>query len=245
MILSIIGDDTLANTTRRCCQSVDFEVHDRVVDQADLVWVCHDTPLAEGAPPDYQAVLGRIRAMVPQVKPETLILISSQLPVGTTRQLAQEFPDHQFGYSPENIRVKMAVNDFMHQARIVVGLRPDVLDQHRPTVLTVLRPFTPHVIFTDPESAEMVKHALNCYLGLSIAFANEIARVCKIVGADPQTVMHGVRTDPRSSLSAPLNPGAPFGGGHLARDIWLLGQLAEQHHLSLPIITHILESNNG
>jgi UDP-glucose 6-dehydrogenase len=85
----------------------------------------------------------------------------------------------------------------------------------------------------------MCKHALNTFLGLQIAFINEVAHICAAVGADPATVSLALRTDHRVSLKAPLRPGAPFSGGHLARDI---NTLATFH---TPLISHILESNGG
>jgi UDPglucose 6-dehydrogenase len=170
------------------------------------------------------------------------MLVSSQIPVGSTKYLEGKWPQFDFAHSPENLRVATAVADFANQSRIVVGLR----NQQRQALLEALfTPFTRHIIFTDPETAEMVKHALNTFLGLQIAFINEVAKIAKFVGANMETITEGLRTDSRVSPKAPLKAGAPFGGGHLARDIFTLNALANGAGISVPLIAHIDESNEG
>ncbi len=178
--------------------------------------------------------------MVPHVSERTLILISSQLPVGCTARLESTFPDRRFAYSPENIRVATAVADFQKQARVVVGVRASSYNE---LLSELFAPFTTNLIFMSVESAECAKHFLNSFLGLQIAFANEMARFCKAVSADPMLVYAALITDQRVSPKAPLRPGAPFSGGHLARDIFVLNELAEEYGLKLPLISRIMESN--
>ena len=100
-------------------------------------------------------------------------------------------------------------------------------------------PFTKEIIFTDPETAEMVKHATNAYLAIMIAFTHEIGRVSKIVGADPQTISRALLTERRVSPHAPLQPGPSWGGEHLARDVQMLMNIAHSHGIELPMIEGI------
>lgn len=238
----IIGEGTLAAATRECC-SRHFLCDSPIISDEDVLWICHDTPLGANDEPDTEWVMNQIRDQVRLLgSMMPLILISSQLPVGTTARLEGEYPQHTFAHSPENIRVASGVADFENQARIVVGIRCSTWNN---TLAELFSPFTKNIIFTDPESAEMVKHAINCYLGMSIAFANEVARICSVVGADIAKVSEGLRTDARVSPRAPLRPGAPFGGGHLARDIFTMTRIAREKRISLPIIEHIAESNGG
>ena len=72
----------------------------------------------------------------------------------------------------------------------MVGIRNDakkaVLEQ-------LFKPFAAQTIFMRTESAEMVKHALNSFLALSITFINEVARLCEHTGADAKEVSAGSR----------------------------------------------------
>lgn len=248
MKIAVTGQGILGDTTRRCCGRGEngmpgpFQVVERTDRDIEVLWVCYDTPLDEKGVPDYDWVISRIQADLNEVPGTPVILISSQLPVLTTFRLQERFPGHFFAYSPENVRVAHSVPDFMHQARIVVGVR----NKSRNSTLTaLLSPFTANIIFTTPETAEMVKHALNAYLGMSIAFINEIAKVCADVKADVNVVSSALLSERRISPSAPLKPGKPFGGGHLMRDIMTLEERARGRGLKLPIISHIRESNES
>ena len=248
--LHIFGQATLAAATLECCKKHFLCNPPKISDRppSDVLWICYDTPIGLNDEPDTEWVVERIREHVRLLGTHCfpLILISSQLPVGTTARLEKEFPQHSFACQPENIRVASAVADFQNQERVVIGRRNIKHDELLGELFApFIVPFTGKIILTDPESAEMVKHALNCYLGMSIAFANEIARVCKAVGADVEAVSQGLRTERRVSPLAPLKPGAPFGGGHLARDIFTVRRIAHENGVSIPIIAAIKPSNDG
>lgn len=240
MRVRVVGDGVLAQTTRVCCAP--YFGGDVQVGEADLVWACEDTPIGAGDRPDVDWVVTRLRSEVVGLTPRTPVVLSSQVPVGTTARLEREWPHIDWAYSPENIRVKTAVADFQRQARIIAGRRGTAHDDR---LRTLFAPFTDTVLLTDPETAEMCKHALNAYLGLSIAFMNEIARVAAVVGADAQMISQALLTEARISPRAPLRPGPPFGEGHLARDIYVLTALAQEQGIAAPIISHIRESNEG
>ena len=129
-----------------------------------------------------------------------LVLISSQVPVGTTRQLEQAFASASrgrtvgFGYSPENLRLGKAIDAFTQPDRVVVGVRSPA-DRER--VAALLRPFTERIEWMSVESAEMTKHALNAFLATSVTFINEIAALCEQVGADATEVERGLKSEAR------------------------------------------------
>lgn len=238
MKIAVTGQGVLAETTRQCCAKI-HEVVNHTDRDIEVMWVCYDTPLENGEA-DYEWVVNRIQKELSELEGTPVILISSQMPVLTTFRLEQRFPRHFFAYSPENIRVASPIEDFERQPRIVVGVRSKARNS---ILMNLLHPFTFRLIFTSPETAEMVKHALNCYLGMSIAFINEIAKACDRVKADVNVVSEALLSERRISPNAPLKPGKPFGGGHLMRDILAMEQFAKGRGLSLPIIQHIRESN--
>lgn len=235
--LAITGQDTLAAAAWECCR----HHHKIVVPKfADIVWSCYDTPIGADDAPDSDWVIDRISEDVSNTNESALTLVSSQLPVGSTQVLESRFPNRRFAHSPENIRVKTAIEDFRNQARIVVGVRTHDDDE---MLRQLLSPLTANIIFTTPETAEMVKHALNCWLGMNIAFINEIAKICRVVDAEVNTITEAMRLDQRLSPKTPIKAGPPFGGGHLARDIHTMTMIAKENSISIPIISHIKESN--
>ena len=94
------------------------------------------------------------------------------------------------------------------------------------------------------ESAEMVKHALNSFLALSITFINEVARLCEHTGADAKEVSAGLKSEPRIGPKAYLGPGGSFAGGTLARDVVTLTKLAEAKGEKISVIPAIKQSND-
>src|SRR5439155_13835502 len=137
----------------------------------------------------------------------------------------------RFAYSPENLRLGKALEAFRKQERVIVGLR-DLAD--KPRLSKLLAPFTQHIEWMSVESAEMTKHALNAFLATSVAFINEVARLCEALGADAREVERGLKSEARIGPRAYLGPGAAFAGGTLARDVRFLVGLGEHSRLPTP-----------
>ncbi|SPE57104.1 UDP-glucose 6-dehydrogenase Udg [Verrucomicrobia bacterium] len=208
---------------------------------AEVLWICYDTPVNEHDESDVTGLLERVRRTLPHLPNGTLVLVSSQLPVGTCGKLEGEFPQFSFACSPENLRLGKAIEAFEKPERVIVGLR----DQSRQAFLQKLfQPFTSQVLFMRIESAEMVKHALNGFLALSIAYINEIARLCERTGADAQEVSAGLKSDARIGPRSYLSPGGPFAGGTLARDVVTLTRLGTEKAEALSLIPSIKQSND-
>jgi len=213
---------------------------------ADVVWVCHDTPVDEDDRADVDAVLRQTEMLFPHLKDGAVVLVSAQLPVGSVTALEQAFAlpgggrTVSFACSPENLRLGRAIEVFRNPGRIVIGVR----DQRTREVLEpLLRKFCDNLIWVSVESAEMVKHGLNSFLALSVTFANELASLCERVGADAAEVEQGLKSDPRIGPGAYIRPGPAFAGGTLARDVQFLRGLAKEHDLPLPVIEGVIESN--
>ena len=206
----------------------------------DLLWACWDAPLDTRGRADPANVIRRLGRLVLVLPVRALIVASCQWPVGTTRQLQQQWPSVRIAYVMENVRVGHAIDDFLLAPAMMVGVRPE---QDREVIVRLLAPFATRIEWMSTESAELAKHTLNAWLGLQIAFINEIARVSHVVGADAEDVARALFADARVSPLAPLHPGPPFGGGSLQRDILQLMDLSDAHGVKMPIVRAILASN--
>ena len=213
-----------------------------------IVWVTYDTPIDEEDRANVDSVVDCVIRLFPHLAQGSLILISSQLPVGTTRRLENSyagiFPGKSvtFGYSPENLRLGKAIQAFTRPDRVVVGVRNP---NDRPRVAELFAPFTERIEWMSVESAEMTKHALNAFLATSVTFINEIAALCERVGADAKEVERGLKTDARIGPRAYLSPGSAFAGGTLARDIRFLLQIGATHHQPTYLLSAVQESNEA
>ncbi|PZM14861.1 UDP-glucose dehydrogenase family protein [Rhizobium tubonense] len=213
---------------------------------AEVVWVAYDTPVDNDDRADIDFVFSRLSASLPFMRQGAVVIVSSQMPVGSIRKLEQhalslDRSDLQFVYSPENLRLGNALNVFLKPDRIVLGVRNAAVKEK---LTTLLQPITDRLEWMSVESAEMTKHAINAFLATSVTFANEIAAICEIVGADAKEVERGLKTEVRIGPKAYLSPGGPFAGGTLARDIEYLGQASAAAHLATPLLSSVKISND-
>lgn len=207
---------------------------------ADLLWVCWDTPVDADDVADVEWVIERVRRAVVGLQDGAVVLVSSQVPVGTCARLAEEIPRLRWACSPENLRLGKAIAAFSEADRAIIGCE----DRDRDLLGKLFAPFAKEVIFMRVASAEMVKHGLNAFLALSITFINEIGRLCELTGADAGEVSLGLKSDVRIGKRAYLGAGGPFAGGTLARDVVALSELGEARGESLEVIPAIKRSND-
>jgi UDPglucose 6-dehydrogenase len=214
---------------------------DRALEGAEVVWIAYDTPVDADDRADVDFVVTRARALVAGADPAAVILVSSQLPVGSTRTL--EDPGgtvRTVAYSPENLRLGDAITAFTHPERIVVGVRTGA---DRSRLEELLGAFSDRIEWMGVESAELVKHGVNAFLALSITFANELAGIAEAVGADAPDVERGLKSEARIGRRAYLRPGGAFSGGTLARDIEYLTQIGERDGVPTRLLGAVRASN--
>lgn len=217
------------------------------VKDIELLWIAYDTPVDDDDNANVDYVISRTERTLPFLPRGVTVLVSSQMPVGSIRQLESiaetRFPEKSltFACSPENLRLGKALDVFLSPDRIVVGARSE---EDRGRLSSLLRPITDRIEWMSVESAEMTKHAINAFLAISVTFANEIASICELVGADAKEVERGLKSEKRIGPKAYLSPGAAFAGGTLARDISFLNKLGEEKHLSTPLLCSVKASND-
>jgi len=214
---------------------------------ADVLWVTFDTPVDEEDRADVEFVQHQVQNALPFLSDGGVVLISSQMPVGSVGKLEefsrQQLPHKSFTFacSPENLRLGKALDVFLNPDRVVVGVRNSATQQ---ILEKLFKPITEKIEWMSVESAEMTKHAINAFLASSVAFANEIAAICELVGADAKEVERGLKTETRIGAKAYLSPGGPFAGGTLARDIAYLCTESQLRDLTTPLLSSVCISND-
>lgn len=208
---------------------------------AEVVWVCFDTPVDANDTADVQWVRDRLDDIAPHLTAGTRVLISSQVPVGFGARLQADWAGRgvHVACSPENLRLGQALDCFRKPDRVVIGCE----DADRAKLTELLAPFGGQRVWMSVASAEMTKHAVNAFLATSVAFINELARICEVVGADAKEVERGLKTEQRIGPKAYLSPGSAFAGGTLARDIGFLLDLAREHGRPAHLFQGVRESN--
>lgn len=213
----------------------------------DVLWVAYDTPVDDEDNADVDFVFAQVERVLSLLPVGTAVLVSSQLPVGSVRRFeeiaAVRLADQQlcFACSPENLRLGKALDVFLNPDRIVAGARPG---KGRELLERLLQSITRRIEWMSVESAEMTKHAINAFLATSVTFANEVASICELVGADAKEVERGLKSEQRIGPKAYLSPGGAFAGGTLARDITFLNRVAKKDELVTPVLSSVKASND-
>lgn len=210
--------------------------------------IAHDTPVDEQDEVDLSPLFAAAADLARHLDSGATVIISSQVPAGTCEQLAARLrelnPSLDFGiaYTPENLRLGQAIERFRQPDMLVIGADDRATCDRVDHLLSVIE--APRVKVS-LRTAEMIKHAINCYLATSISFINEIANICDEVGADALSVAQALRLDSRIGPRAPLHPGLGFAGGTLARDLKALLRIADRHSYPAPMTRAVLAVNEG
>src|SRR3954470_22843311 len=216
------------------------------VEGAEVIFLCVGTPTGPDGQPDLSQVESAASALAPHQRDGTVIVNKSTVPVGCgnwVRTLLEDYlprngaPAFAVVSNPEFLREGSAISDFLYPDRIVLGGRNKaavdrVADLYQP----VLRQSfdggdpsrSPRLVTTDLPSAEMIKYAANAFLATKISFANEIANLCELVGADALEVLPAIGADSRIG-SQFLNAGVGWGGSCFGKDVTALIATGLEH----------------
>ena len=216
--------------------------------------VCVGTPSAPNGSLS-TVYLERVTAQIGQALAEqghrhTVVFRSTMLP-GTCLDLLVPILEKESGrtagtdfgvaVNPEFLREGTSIRDFFDPPKTVVG----EFDPASGDVVAALYDGLPGEVFRVPiPVAEMTKYADNAFHGLKIGFANELGAVCRALGLDSHQVMDVFLADRKLNISpAYLRPGFAFGGSCLPKDLRGLVYAARRADVSVPILEHVLPSN--
>ena len=222
------------------------------VKNADAVFIAVGTPTRRG---DGHADLSYVYAAAEEIAQNlsgyTVVVTKSTVPVGTGREVQAILKQHapkgaefDVASNPEFLREGSAIEDFMRPDRVVAGVESDKAKE----VLSALyRPLyineTP-ILFTDIETAELIKYAANSFLATKISFINEMAVMCEKVGADVQQLARGIGLDKRIGNKF-LHPGPGYGGSCFPKDTLALLKSAQKLGVPMRIVDSVIEANEA
>ena len=221
------------------------------VQAADVVFIAVGTPTRRGdGHADLSFVFAAAEEVAAHLTGYTVVVTKSTVPVGTGKQVEQVIrtanasADFDIASNPEFLREGSAIGDFMRPDRVVVGVRndraKDVMRQlYRPLYL-IEKP----VLFTDLETAELIKYAANAFLAVKISYINQMADLCEKVGANVHDVAKGMGLDNRIG-SKFLHPGPGYGGSCFPKDTLALVKTAESYNSPVSIVSEVVAYNQA
>ncbi|MES2137092.1 MAG: UDP-glucose/GDP-mannose dehydrogenase family protein [Pseudomonadota bacterium] len=219
------------------------------VADAEAVFIAVGTPARRGdGHADLTFVFEAIRELAKVIKPGTVVVTKSTVPVGTGDKIEAILTEEgvsgvSVASNPEFLREGAAIADFKHPDRIVVGAE----DDHAQDVLReIYRPLFLNrapILITGRRTAELTKYAANAFLAVKISFINEIADLCEAVDADVQDVARGIGLDNRIGPKF-LHAGPGYGGSCFPKDTLALLQTADAAGVDQRIVRTTVSVND-
>ena len=219
------------------------------VADAEAVFIAVGTPARRGdGHADLTFVFEAVREVARAIKPGTVVVTKSTVPVGTGDKIEQILREEgvtqvSVASNPEFLREGAAIADFKHPDRIVVGAEDE---QAQDALREIYRPLFLNrapILITGRRTAELTKYAANAFLAVKISFINEIADLCEAVDADVQDVARGIGLDNRIGPKF-LHAGPGYGGSCFPKDTLALLQTADKAGVHQRIVRTTVEVND-
>jgi UDPglucose 6-dehydrogenase len=214
-----------------------------VVDEADFLFVCVDTPPTYSGDADLSRVWTVIDEL-PQIDRRAVLVMKSTVPVRTGEKIragldARGLANLGYVSNPEFLAEGRAVHDFMHPDRIVIG---SFDEGDGDAVEALYAGIEAPIVRCDVNSAELIKLGANAFLMTRISFVNEMANVCELVDADIARVAEGIGLDHRLGPHF-LRAGIGWGGSCFPKDSLALKQLASNSGYHFQLLSAVIEVN--
>jgi len=211
---------------------------------ADVVFVSVNTPtktFGEGAgrAADLQYLEKSARFIKPHLKPGTIIVEKSTVPIRTAQALStifsygQDGGDYPILSNPEFLAEGTAIRDLESPDRVLIGSSSNEQGRKAAQALAdVYAHWIPkeRILLTNVWSSELSKLAANAFLAQRISSINSISALCEVTGADVGEIAHAIGVDQRIGPRF-LEASVGFGGSCFRKDLLNLSYLCEAEGL--------------
>ena len=222
---------------------------DQNIKKADIVFIAVGTPSRRGdGHADLTYVYEAAEKIAKNLDGYTVIVNKSTVTVGTGAEVKNIIKKinqkalFDVVSNPEFLREGNAIEDFMRPDRVVVGIETEKAKQLMSIIYKPLYLIETPILFTDLNTAELIKYSANAFLAVKISYINQMSDLCEKVGADVHDVAKGIGLDKRIG-SKFLHPGPGYGGSCFPKDTLALVQTAKKYDSNLSVVETVVQYN--
>lgn len=223
------------------------------VQNSSVCFICVPTPSNEDGSCNTKYVEDVALEISKHLNEYKVIVTKSTVAVGTTfkvkqiisTELKKRNKEIEFDVvnNPEFLKEGSAISDALKPDRIVFGTDSEKAKKIMKDLYLGFTLKQDRIIIMDILSSEMTKYCANAMLATRISFMNEIAKICKEVGANVNEVRKGIGSDSRIGYSF-LYAGIGYGGSCFPKDIRALSHIAKTVGIE-PKLLQIVDSINN
>lgn len=224
----------------------------KTTENSDVIFIAVGTPPKDDGSADLQYVLQVARDIAKNMNGYKVIVNKSTVPVGTGKLVKKTIAeilesrgvDYDFDVvsNPEFLREGKAVKDSLTPDRVVIGTESEKAREIMKNVYDVLYINQTPFVFTNIETAEMIKYASNAFLAVKISFINEMALLSEKVGADVQEIARAMGMDGRISPKF-LHAGPGYGGSCFPKDTRAIVDIGRKYGEEMMVIEAAIKAN--
>ena len=218
------------------------------IQESDIVFIAVGTPPKKNGEADLTTVFEVAEKIGKNLSGFTVVATKSTVPVGTNKKVKEiisktkpEKAEFEVASVPEFLREGSAIGDTLNPDRIIIGTESKKAEA---LLVELHKPIDGHFVLTNLETAEMIKYASNSFLAVKISFANAIAKLSELTGADGIKVLEGVGLDKRVGKEF-LQPGAGYGGSCFPKDVKALISIAKGYGYKFALLEEVEAINRN
>jgi UDPglucose 6-dehydrogenase len=217
------------------------------IPESDAVFIAVGTPTTKTGDADLSTVLKVAEDIGKNLKGYTVVATKSTVPAGTNKKVQRILGEAKpkgtevdYASIPEFLREGSAISDTVNPDRIVIGTESKKAQE---LLVKLHKPIKAPLILTNFETAELIKYAANAFLALKISYANAIAKISELLGADALRVLEGIGADRRIG-SMFLSPGPGYGGSCFPKDVKALISIAKDNDYQFSLLEEVENINH-
>lgn len=172
---------------------------------------------------DAEYIVSAVAQVLKVCLDNAIIVIESTISPGTIDQLVRPLIEQccnktniKLAHAPERIIPGNMLYELIHNDRTIGAEDMETAERVKKIYASFCQG---EIVMTDIRSAEMTKVVENTYRAVNIAFANELAKICRREGMNVYDIIRICNMHPRVNV---LQPGPGVGGHCIAVDPWFL-----------------------
>jgi UDPglucose 6-dehydrogenase len=259
--IGIVGYGFVGKAVAQLNEFFPVEIYDPFIDEymfnlkafkQDIVFVCVPTPSKENGELDTTIVEQVTKQWRGLTTKESILVVKSTVPPGTTAMLCNMFSTDKIIHNPEFLSQNTAMEDFRKPEEVVIGhynrsaaeKLVNLYKKYYPLNLEV-----PYYVGLGVE-AEMLKMVRNSYYALKVSFFNQVEELCDMHEIEYSKFREMLTLGGRHPWLASQHTMVPgpdgkygFGGACLPKDSEGLCRVAEQVGVEMTVLKEAIAYN--